>query len=56
MLVTLAVSTALSTVAALYIRAARRAHAPTVVPPNTTLEDTERNAFVSWITVAVFVL
>jgi hypothetical protein len=56
LLVTLAVGAALSIVAALYIRAARRAHAQTLVPPNTMLEETERNAVISWVTVAVFVL
>jgi hypothetical protein len=56
LLVTLAVGAALSIVAALYIRAARRAHAQTLVPPNTMLEETERNGVISWVTVAVFVL
>jgi hypothetical protein len=56
LLVTLAVGAALSIVAVLYIRAARRAHVQTLVPPNTMLEETERNAVISWVTVAVFVL
>jgi hypothetical protein len=56
LLLTLAVGAALSLVAALYIRAARRAHAQILVPPNTMLEETERNTFISWITVMVFAL
>lgn len=54
LLVTLATGTALATVAALYIREARRARAKTLVPPNTMLEENERNLTVSWITVGVF--
>jgi hypothetical protein len=56
LLLTLAVGAALSLVAALYIRAARRAHAQILVPPNSMLEETERNTFISWITVMVFAL
>jgi|SRR5579871_4706332 len=56
LLLTLAVGAALSLVAALYIRAARRAHAQILVPPNTMLEETERNTFISWLTVTAFTL
>jgi hypothetical protein len=54
LLVTLATATALAIVAALYVREARRAHAKTLVPPNTMLEESDRNLTVSWVTVGVF--
>jgi hypothetical protein len=54
LLVTLVVGVALSIVAALYIREARRARAQTLVPPNTMLEESDRNTAISWVTLAVF--
>lgn len=56
LLVTLVVGVALSIVAALYIREARRARAGTLVPPNTMLEESGRNTTISWVTLAAFVV
>ena len=53
--VTLAAGTVLASTLALYVRKARRAHAPITAPPNTLFEDeNNRSSLLSWGTVAVF--
>jgi hypothetical protein len=53
--VTLAVGTVLASTLALYIRKARRVHAPIIAPPNTLFEDQDhRSRLLSWGTVAIF--
>ncbi|MGC1862517.1 MAG: hypothetical protein WA733_15730 [Methylocystis sp.] len=57
LLVTLIVAAALAWAAGLYVRLAKRARAPLLVPPNTTFEDeTTRNRVISWGTVFVFLI
>jgi hypothetical protein len=53
--VTLAVGTVLALTFGLYVRKARRAHAPIIAPPNTLFEDKDnRSRLLSWGTAVVF--